>query len=375
MRTHISSCPQWTWTMVTGRRCPDSAWDVMARKNVWFTHSARTAIFRACELAGLVSGAEVLAPAYHCGTEIDTLMKAGARVRFYQVDASAQINLVDLADRISPDTKAIYLTHYFGCSPPVHAVKSLCRHHNLFLIEDRALASFGDRDTRPDDAAGDLVVYCFKKTFPVADGGALQIRNATLSAYPWDTHHLPRHVRALQVANLCKQSIGIALRRRGRLHSPEPLDSGPDSQMPESYLYDHAGQTNRSISPASARMLQRVSALRVVHRRRENFMALQAQLHGKDDAHPRLSQLSPDVCPIFYPVLVDQRAAVLDRLHRRGVGAIGFWSGYHPDIRLQEFPDARRLKDHLIGLPVHQDLGARDMDYVASSFLHAVGGP
>ena len=373
MRKNIPSCPRWNWRMMIGRTCDDSAWTIMQRKQVCFTHTARTAIYRACELAGLTGGGGVLAPSYHCGSEIDTLLKAGARVSFYQVDASAQINLADLADRIGPDTRAIYLTHYFGFAPPVDAVKSLCRHHGLALIEDRALSAFVDPSVAKEEVMGDLVIYCFKKTIPLPDGGALQISNEAMAHYPWAIRPSPRVTRTFGTARLVKQSLAIAARRLIRMHSKSPVSMGPESFMPCSYHYTY-DMSNRGMSATTARMLRHVSVSNLVKRRRENFLQLQSRLATTPGASPsRLSHLSPGVCPLFYPVLVNDRAAVLTRLHQCGVGAIGFWSGYHPDIPLHEFPEARRLKNHLIGLPVHQDLDAQDMAYVASSFETVTG--
>ena len=59
-------------------------------------HKARIGIRHACDLMGLRPGDEVLAPAYYCGSEIDPLIKAGAKVTLYRVDAACRIDIEDL---------------------------------------------------------------------------------------------------------------------------------------------------------------------------------------------------------------------------------------------------------------------------------------
>jgi perosamine synthetase len=105
---------------------------------------------------------------------------------------------------------------------------------------------------------------------------------------------------------------------------------------------------------------------------RRNFAFLHESLRPVLKRPRRLSALAPGACPLMYPLLVENRPALLAHLHERGIEALPFWAGYHPACDLREFPDARRLKDGLAGLPVHQDLDERDMRYVANETLRAL---
>ncbi|GAH94779.1 unnamed protein product, partial [marine sediment metagenome] len=54
-------------------------------------------------------------------------------------------------------------------------------------------------------------------------------------------------------------------------------------------------------------------------------------------------------------------------LTRRRISAIEWWSGYHPGICWDEFPEAAYLKAHVVALPLHHELGREDMAYIAST--------
>src|SRR5256885_10725293 len=80
--------------------------------NTTFTHTGRTAIERARRFLDLRPGDEVLAPAYHCGSEIDVFLNAGAALRLFRVTSAAEIDLEDVQKRITSRTRAIYVIHY-----------------------------------------------------------------------------------------------------------------------------------------------------------------------------------------------------------------------------------------------------------------------
>jgi len=52
-------------------------------------------------------------------------------------------------------------------------------------------------------------------------------------------------------------------------------------------------------------------------------------------------------------------------LRRLSIPAIAWWAGYHRSfMNLIEFPEAARLKDHLLALPIHQDLNGAQIEFI-----------
>ena len=122
--------------------------------NSWFGasdiyrfHKARIGIRHAVELLQLKADDEVLAPAYHCGSEIDALLKSGVKVTLYEMDRDCNINIPDIKNRITAKTKAIYITHFFGFPQDVVKVKQFCEQNKLYLIEDCAMSLFSCNGT------------------------------------------------------------------------------------------------------------------------------------------------------------------------------------------------------------------------------------
>jgi hypothetical protein len=110
-----------------------------ASDNVHWFYFARNAVWNAVKMLGL-EGSEVLVPSYHHGVEIEALVYAGATPVFYRVGSDWEVDLADVAERIGPDTRALYLIHYAGFPGPVREMKSLAEKHGLVLIEDCALS-------------------------------------------------------------------------------------------------------------------------------------------------------------------------------------------------------------------------------------------
>ncbi len=78
-------------------------------------------------------------------------------------------------------------------------------------------------------------------------------------------------------------------------------------------------------------------------------------------------ELPDRVCPLYLPVLVEDREAVSIRLNEMGIMAVQWWAGFHREFDWAEFPEAKYLKDHLLAVPVHQQLTQQNIDYIFSS--------
>jgi len=138
--------------------------------------------------------------------------------------------------------------------------------------------------------------------------------------------------------------------------------------MPESYYYCSA-LSGVEISSLSMRILQTVDINQVVDRRRRNFALYLALLSGKTGIDVMYGDLSDGVCPLYFPILIENRSQVCKTLCEKTVLAKKWWSGYHRDLPWDEYPDACYLKDHLLALPVHQHLSENHIRYAAELLL------
>src|SRR5262249_33736524 len=115
---------------------------------VRYPYLGRNAIYGAVLALGLAEE-EVLMPSYFHGVELEALLAARARVRFYPVRAGMRVDPEDIAAAITPRTRAVYLIHYAGFPGPVREVAEMCRERGLRLIEDCALALLSTVEGRP----------------------------------------------------------------------------------------------------------------------------------------------------------------------------------------------------------------------------------
>ncbi len=358
--------------------------------DLWFkglshlhTHTGRTAIQLGCELMNLQEEDEILAPSYNCGTEIDALVRSCKKVRFYKIDRSANIDFQDLESRATRSTKAIYVTHYFGFPQDVGRIKEFCGKNGIYLIEDCALSLFSSWLHEKIGTKGDISIFSLPKTLPVPDGGILVINNPGLTDRVFRNGPQGFSKVFLRVAPLFKAGLCRTMSRNGFLRpflgfavGRKPLDplgeeAFPD--MPPDYYFDEELK-NKGMSGSTKFLLRKFDPGRIVSIRRRNFRHLLELLDGKDIGI-LFRELPPGLCPLYFPAIVEKRNEICSRLIREGISSIPWWSGYHRGMEWDEFPEACYLKNHVLALPVHQDLDPEDIAYIAEKLSSILPGP
>jgi dTDP-4-amino-4,6-dideoxygalactose transaminase len=348
------------------------AW--FAGANVAYVHAARTGIRKAISLLNLRAGDEVLFPAYHCGSELDPLLQAGVQVQLFRVSGTAEIDFADLHTRISSRTKAIYVIHYFGFAQSLSQIVELCRSRGLHLIEDCALSTFTRVDGQRIGGRGDVAVYNFPKVLPVPDGGALVINNPNLRPRVWSLKSSPmvsvwNNALRLLVRSMFRHTPNRPFRFR---ISEAPLSASSRLQMPRSYYFNLA-MIDRGMSLFSGWVMGRTDLTEVILRRRENYSLLLDRISEIPGVKPLLGKLPDGVCPLCLPVVVRQTRKVARKLRACSVPAIAWWSGYHrAPLNWSDFPEACHLKDHVLALPIHQQLDAHAMDFISRKLMETV---
>src|SRR2546425_12736394 len=84
------------------------------------------------------------------------------------------------------------------------------------------------------------------------------------------------------------------------------------------------------MSAASHLVLRNQDTAIIVERRRRNYFLLYAML--RDVAPPVTGELKPGVCPLFYPMPIEDKAGAMARLLARGVETVDFWRLRHPAV-------------------------------------------
>lgn len=338
---------------------------------------ARNAIFEACRLLDIGEG-EVLMPAYHHGIEVEAVEATGARPVFYRVGSRWQVDLKDLEQRIGPHTRALYLIHYAGFPGPAARMRQIANDHDLALIEDCALSLLSADGASDLGMRGDVSIFCLYKSLPVPNGGALKFNR-------------PRHGKCLplrgpaisSVLSLMLSSLllnlamrtgraGCLLRSAIRHMGPGLVRASGLGGIADSPMHFEREHADLGISWLARAIAVRQPADRIVALRRRNYLLLQNRL--KSISPPLFERLNPGVCPLFYPLWIQDKSDVIERLLRRGIQVVDFWGEHHPACDPAEFPEAMRARRHIVGIPCHQDLSMATMQWVGEQVEQAMRG-
>jgi perosamine synthetase len=107
----------------------------------------------------------------------------------------------------------------------------------------------------------------------------------------------------------------------------------------------------------------------VIAKRRRNYLHLQSLL--EDLSPPVFSTMPVGVCPLFYPFMTHRKQELCRRLNESGIQAVPFWFHGKFSPPRGAFPEVDVLRDTVLELPCHQDLGSHDIERVAQT-VHAI---
>lgn len=340
----------------------------------WF-YFARNGIYSLARLWGL-AGREVLFPAYFHGVELEALLEAGVRPRFFPVHDKMRIDPGEVIDRIRPETRAVYLIHYLGFPAPVEEIAAVCKERDILLIEDCALSLLSSMGSQPLGSFGDASVFCLYKTLPVPNGGAVVLRKGpplglpTGMPPPLASTVAPMFSSLLQTAELHGGVPGRFLRKVFRTIGNAASRAARAERVPTGTQHFNRAHVGLSISPISHVIAEAQDFPGIVERRRRNYFHLLSKL--RNVSAPVFSELPPGVCPLFYPFQTDDKQSVLARLIDRGIEAVDFWRIGHPAVPPGMFPEVDRLRQTILEIPCHQDLDPTTIDRIAAILVEVV---
>jgi len=102
----------------------------------------------------------------------------------------------------------------------------------------------------------------------------------------------------------------------------------------------------------------------LIEQRRNNYHLLSHTAKNSNQIEPLYPQLPDGVCPLHLPVIVENREQICLRLNEMGISANQWWAGFHQAFDWREFPEAKYLKEHLLVIPIHQQLNRKQLGYI-----------
>jgi len=306
---------------------------------------------------GIGPGDEVIVPAQTHVATAHAVEIVGAHPVFLDCELSTgNVDLEQIASAITPRTRAISVVHFLGIPVNMPPLVDLANANGLYVVEDCALALGARCEAKHVGLFGDVGCFSFYpiKHITCGEGGMFVSRHAHLAA---------------------KAQL---LRSFGTERSPHTSSTYDVTELGLNYRLSEIG------SALCCSQLRRIDVN--LSRRVRNFRALKESIPSKLPISILDSQdssmLSAHYCQgiLLQPPLAEKRDALIAQLRTMGVGASIYYP--HPVPRLQFyrqkygwnsnlFPNAQRISDHSLALPVGPTLSEAEALQVADSFTTA----
>jgi len=328
---------------------------------------ARNLIHNLLRTLGFGPSDHVLVPDYHHGSEVAAIRAAGASVDYYPIRSDLTPDMGMLRCKLERRPRALLLTHYLGWAQPVEEVKRMCRERGVLLIEDCALSLLSHATGGPLGSFGDYAVFCLYKTLPVPNGALLVANDPDLplpdSRASGEASRLGAMSRSLELSfewmrarngavgrslEVCRSGAASML----KLFGARALPLGDDGFDPRT--------VDARMSGITSSLIPKFDCTAIRHRRRENFRRLRNAIPQPLMLRPNLGR---GVCPLFMPLVVEDKHQAALALRRHGIGAVEFWN--HETAGTPTGPGARFLRRHVLEIPLHQDVTDEQLDRMA----------
>lgn len=143
-------------------------------------NSGTSALYLALLAAGIGPGDEVITVPFTFEATVAAIQWTGARVRLVDVEVdSLTMNVDQLEQRITADTKAVVPVHLFGHPAEMRTVRAIADQHELLVIEDACQAHGALYADQPVGSLGDLGCFSFypTKTLATCGEGGMVVTN------------------------------------------------------------------------------------------------------------------------------------------------------------------------------------------------------
>jgi dTDP-4-amino-4,6-dideoxygalactose transaminase len=132
-------------------------------------------------LLDIKPGDEVIVPSFTFPSTVNAFVLRGAKPVFVDIRADTlNIDESQIEQRVTPQTKAIFLVHYAGVGCEMDTIMAMARRHDIAVVEDNAHGFYGKYRGRYLGTLGKLATLSFHETknFTCGEGGALLINDS-----------------------------------------------------------------------------------------------------------------------------------------------------------------------------------------------------
>jgi dTDP-4-amino-4,6-dideoxygalactose transaminase len=310
--------------------------------------SATGAMELALLACGVGPGDEVITSAQSFFSTMNMIVKVGAHPVFVDCDlVTRAIDLQQVEAAITSRTKVIVPTHFPGALGDMDALYALARRCGLRVIEDAALVQGSEWHGKPIGSFGDIATFSFhpNKNMTTIEGGAVVV---------------PDEATAKRIEVL-------------RFHGIERM---PDDTRD---VQDASGKYNMSDVSAAIGLVQLKQLPDFLAHRRtlaDRYFEVFPQIEGAVLPPRGIAGQSWNMFCVLLPFerLGTTRPAFRAALRERGIATglsyeashlttLGRKLGY----REGQFPNAERIGDQTVTIPLHCGMGLEDVEHICDA--------
>lgn len=320
---------------------------LLKAKHVVAVNSGTAALHTSLTALGVGPGDEVIIPPFTFVATANVVLACGAKPVFVDIGPDYNMDSSKLRKAITKKTKAVIPVHVYGYPADMDEINEVAAAHSIAVVEDAAEslgAEYKGRQTGTLSDAGCFSLYA-TKVATSGEGGAVSTNDDELA----DKLKL--------------------VRNHGMLHGYDTRHLGYNYRLPE--------------IPAAIASVQMDRLPDFLRARKKNAERLSAALERVRGA--RFTQKETDRTHVYYlyTLFLDKgRDKILERLNSRGIGAAVYFKMPVNETPLyrklgyakRPVPVTKRACGHVISLPVHPMVGAKEIDRVAQEFLLAAKG-
>jgi 8-amino-3,8-dideoxy-alpha-D-manno-octulosonate transaminase len=148
-------------------------------KYAQLTSSGTAALTTAMAALGIGAGDEVIMPSFTFVASFEAVLSVGAIPVMVDVDDTLTLNPDAVRKAITPKTKCVMPVHMCGSMADMDALLSICKEHNLILLEDACQSIGGSYKGKMLGTIGAAGTFSFDfvKTITCAEGGVVMTNN------------------------------------------------------------------------------------------------------------------------------------------------------------------------------------------------------
>ena len=149
--------------------------NVFGSKYAQLVSSGTAALTTAMAALGIGYGDEIILPSFTFVASFEAVISVGAIPVFVDVDDTLTLSPLAVRNAVTPKTKCIMPVHMCGSMADMDALVTICKEHNLILLEDACQSIGATYKGKKLGTIGDAGTFSFDfvKTITCAEGGAV----------------------------------------------------------------------------------------------------------------------------------------------------------------------------------------------------------